>query len=388
LPEGNYTLKFSAPDFLDKTIHNVSVTSDNTTRLSTWLDKPTGNLTGRITDADTGTPLYMVIVTPEGYIFGCFTGNDGRYILTGLPVGPVNISATSLDHGTLNFTVTILADRTITKDIQMEIISYVSTTVQNVNGDDLAGALMTLTNSKLSYKGTTNAKGVVTLTVKEGTYLMKVSYPGLDTVSETIQVDKGTMNTYGVTLASGGSVSVNVKTSGGEPIPNATVKMGNITKTTDSDGFAYLEVPTGSYTLTVTAPGYQTYQRGIKIGSGEQDVIGVPLSTGTSGNGFPLIPVVAVIIVVVVVAVVLAFLLMQQKKAVPVTMAPVAPAYAPSAPVPGAPAYPPITPVPGAPNDSPLPPAPGAPANTPAAPVVPAPPAPSQQGAPPSPPTS
>jgi len=60
-----------------------------------------------------------------------------------------------------------------------------------------------------------------------------------------------------------------------EPIPGATVKVGNGTAKTNGSGSFNLGVPAGNITMTITAPGYQTGTFSAVADEGIQTNVGV-----------------------------------------------------------------------------------------------------------------
>src|SRR5215212_10796876 len=60
-----------------------------------------------------------------------------------------------------------------------------------------------------------------------------------------------------------------------EPIPGATVKVGNGTAKTNTSGTFSLGVPAGNITVTITAPGYQTGTFSAVADEGIQTNVGV-----------------------------------------------------------------------------------------------------------------
>ena len=85
------------------------------------LHGQTGNVTGRITDVATGTPLESVQVSIVGQGTGGLTNTDGRFLISGVPVGSVTVRAELLGYVTQNGEVTVTADAAAAIDFQLEI---------------------------------------------------------------------------------------------------------------------------------------------------------------------------------------------------------------------------------------------------------------------------
>ncbi len=111
--------------------------------------------------------------------------------------------------------------------------------------------------------------------VPAGTYTLTVSATGYQTASASITVTAGHNANLNLHLAStvpSGSVQGVVKSSAtGKALAGATVTLipGVLATVTDSTGYyGFPSVTPGTYTLTVTAAGYQSYSQTITVASG------------------------------------------------------------------------------------------------------------------------
>jgi len=199
---GNYTLKVTATGWLDGTAGPVQVTANNTTRKNVVLAKPTGNLTGKVTDTDDGSAVYPATVTSEDGLKSTLTDSSGKYTLTGLPVGSVNISVQGIGYPMYNFTVTITQGQTTTRDVQLKEISYVALTVKDSDGKAILGASVKIGN----VTGTTDTDGKLTLEVNAGQYTLEITATGYKSFSQALKVDKGTITTAEATMVKPGTV--------------------------------------------------------------------------------------------------------------------------------------------------------------------------------------
>jgi hypothetical protein len=195
LPEGRYTLSASASGFDGRT-STVAVAANRTTRCDFNLSKPSGNLTGTITDIDTQEPLQGVWVSLETDDFLSFkmntTDSAGRYTLTRLPPGKVTISVTSISltgkmYQPSNFTVVIVAGKTVNRDHKIGTPCSLTVTVKDPDGNPLAGAKVRCGGAS----GTTDENGAATLDVRPGSYTLEVSASGYSTASRAITVNSG-----------------------------------------------------------------------------------------------------------------------------------------------------------------------------------------------------
>ncbi|MHB1170170.1 MAG: carboxypeptidase-like regulatory domain-containing protein, partial [Longimicrobiales bacterium] len=62
--------------------------------------QPAGRISGRIVDVQTGLGLPGASVIVESTQQGVISGIDGRYLITGVPAGPVEVRVESIGYGT------------------------------------------------------------------------------------------------------------------------------------------------------------------------------------------------------------------------------------------------------------------------------------------------
>lgn len=192
VPAGNYTLFVSARGFNSKTSGTVKVTAGNTTSMvDIVLEKPSGNLTGTVTDLDDGTPVSFVMISyPTGGLLppSAITDTNGKYTITGLPVGTLTMNLTALPpYNSYDFTVDIKNGKITTKDIQLKAICSIYVILKGSDGKPLEGATVTAG----SYSGTTDGLGMCTLDVKPGVYTVEIKAPGYETGKKQVTVSKG-----------------------------------------------------------------------------------------------------------------------------------------------------------------------------------------------------
>lgn len=197
VPPGNYTLFVSARGFNSKTSDSVKVTAGNTTSMvDIVLEKPSGTLTGTVTDADDMTPISFVMISyPDGGLLppSAITDGSGKYTITGLPVGTLTMNLTALPpYSSYDFTVDIKNGKTTTKDIQLKAVCSISVIVQNSDGKPLEGATVTAG----TYSGTTDALGLCTLDVKPGVYTVEVKASGYESGKKQVTVSKGSPQAF------------------------------------------------------------------------------------------------------------------------------------------------------------------------------------------------
>lgn len=83
--------------------------------------QPAGRISGRVVDAQTGLGLPGASVIVESTQQGVISGIDGRYLVTGVPAGPVDVRVESIGYGTKTVTgVTVEAGRVTDLTIAVE----------------------------------------------------------------------------------------------------------------------------------------------------------------------------------------------------------------------------------------------------------------------------
>ena len=134
----------------------------------------------------------------------------------------------------------------------------VTGTVTSSAGGVISGAVVVVAG----IEGTTDSNGVYLITdVPAGSNkTISATMGEFEAYSYQINVASGATTTYNFTMtADPGAVTGTVYSSaGGNVGPGATVTIGGVTGTTDSNGvFSLLNVPAGNRTVTVSQAGYQ-----------------------------------------------------------------------------------------------------------------------------------
>jgi TonB-dependent starch-binding outer membrane protein SusC len=106
-------------------------------------------ITGRVTDQATGQPIVGARVTLEGTVRSTTTGDDGRFTLSNVAVGPIQVTAAAIGHKTLASKVTTLAGQSTTVDFALpaaviELNSIVVTATGEQRQREVANAVTTL----------------------------------------------------------------------------------------------------------------------------------------------------------------------------------------------------------------------------------------------------
>lgn len=95
----------------------------------------TGTITGRVTDAASGTPLAGAAVRVGATQIGAQTGDDGRYTIRGVAAGTVQIQVNRIGYEAKKATVTVTAGGTATADVTLSQAAFsLSEVVVTVTG--------------------------------------------------------------------------------------------------------------------------------------------------------------------------------------------------------------------------------------------------------------
>jgi hypothetical protein len=148
----------------------------------------------------------------------------------------------------------------------------------------IANALVSLSPGGLSTLTSSNgAFGFPTLAA--GSYAISAGAPGYQSAGATVTVTAGhnaNINLHLVSTAGGGSVQGVVKSGAtGKAIVGAIVTLtpGSMAMVTDATGYyGFPSVTAGTYTLTVTAAGYQPSSQTISVRSGHTNQVNVSLT--------------------------------------------------------------------------------------------------------------
>lgn len=148
---------------------------------------------------------------------------------------------------------------------------------------------------------TSDAEGVTSFTLPQGTYTVQVSKVGYTTRTETITITADTYfpitltqigTTYTLTIT---AISADDYTT---PISNAVVTIGTESKTTDTAGVAEFELRPGTYNIGITKSGFEDYNTATTIVNMDKSISAFMIPTINGTPGFELIGVIVAIGVV------------------------------------------------------------------------------------------
>jgi len=279
---GTYNVTASKSGYYDGVETDVSVSENaTTTRINFKLQLIVGWIDGYVTDANTGYPIFLATVSAEGVsLFGKNTGVNGYYKIEATP-GVYAVNASKPGYISNSTSATVKSEETTTVDFTLQlIVGRIDGTVTDAStGDSIEGADVTVNG----YNATTDVDGHYNITdVPAGTYTVTVSAAKHINQSKTATVTTGTTTTldFELTPLNGTISGIVTDSSTGDPISEATVTANGMSATTNSSGhYAISDVPAGTYTVTVSANGYEdSSQTNITVVAGETTTVDFELT--------------------------------------------------------------------------------------------------------------
>jgi len=252
-------------------------------------------LSGTVTDPDgfsTGrVPGATITVNPGGYV--AVSDGDGEFSITGVSAGTYTLSITHPDYDDYTMDLNMPdADKHIVLSLEgfghIEPGSFnfkvIVTTPDGLSNTPVPGALVELVPG--GYSGTTDDDGIVMFTLPAGNYQVTTSKSGYTnyTMDLTLDTDKQVVHSLEeliaaspapVTYALSGIVTDPDGTSNtGIPGVLLTVEPGGYSATTDDGGhFGFPSLPEGTYTVTLSKPGYSGYAMDLRMNSDKYVVL-------------------------------------------------------------------------------------------------------------------
>ncbi len=255
----------------ETTITLASESVDYTAKLTPIPKKGTVNVT--VVDETTSTPLESATVTINGTSES--TDSDGKCSFTDLAYGTYDLSILHDNYDEYKDTITVnkeITDYTakLTEIIETGTINV--TVVDNISDTPIADAYVKISNVIES----TDADGKCSFSdLAYDDYTVEITCEDYDDYSDTITLASESVD-YTAKLTPTprlGTINVTVvDTTLGTGISNASVKINNITKTTDTGGkCSFDDLEYGDYTVTITHTDYNKYTDTVTLASKEMD---------------------------------------------------------------------------------------------------------------------
>lgn len=273
LPAGQTTIQASLTGFQSGSASVTVVAATTTTAPVITLVSGSGSITGSVKNTSGGA----IAGASVGFGGGTATTDaNGNYILTGVPVGTVQLVASASGFQSVTQSVTVTGGNTSTANFTLAAGAAKGTVAGKITNAS-SGAIVS--GATVSWSGgstTTNTSGIYTLTnVTAGTQNLTAAKTGYLLRTLAVGVTGGATSTLNIPIATAGKISVKVVTSGGAVVSGATVTIkGGVVATTVSGSsastglFTTNWIPVGTYTVTVAKSGFATQTKTTTVSSG------------------------------------------------------------------------------------------------------------------------
>lgn len=254
---GSYTFTASKEGY-NTNSGTATVTAGVSTTANISLTRQLSNVTITITDG-TNT-VSGATVTLNGTTSG-ITDEVGQVLFASQPVGVIGYTVAATGYDTKNGNITIVNGTSSSETISLTRQTG-ATTITVTNGiSPISGAAVSISGLG-DWTVTTNELGQATFTnVPTGTYIFTVTKTGYSSNYTIVEVSHGSTTSGTITTARQSGNAVITVSEGNTPIQGASVSVTadgtEHTIITDSVGRAqFNNLPTGSYSFTVTKTGY------------------------------------------------------------------------------------------------------------------------------------
>jgi photosystem II stability/assembly factor-like uncharacterized protein len=279
---GTYSVTAAHSGFFSST-QSAPVAAGSTTTLNFKLATG-GKLAGTVTNSSGAGVSGATVSISGGSVptsVTLTTSSTGAYATNFIPVGSYTITVSATGFATQSKTATVNTGQTTTVNFTLSASGGTGTlsgTVVNIsNNAAISGATVSFSGGST----TTNSSGFYQFTnVAAGTYNVTASHTGFFSSTQSATVAGGATTTLNFKLATGGKLAGTVKNASGAAISGATVKISggsvptNITLTTSSTGaYATNFIPVGTYTITVSAPGFTSQSKTATVSTGQTTTV-------------------------------------------------------------------------------------------------------------------
>ncbi|MFQ3545546.1 carboxypeptidase regulatory-like domain-containing protein [Halobacillus rhizosphaerae] len=279
LAPGTYTVLASAP-FFQTNVATVTVPPGGQESILIALTPNPGTIEGTLTSDATGDPLVgaiVQVVNQNNVQLGTvITDQFGQYSVTGLAPGNYNVIASAEGFQTKVGGAIVLSNTTTVVNLSLLASpGAISGTVTPMQLNTIV-QLYTANNVFIA-SVLADVNGVYAFTnIAPGSYILTASAPNYTTIAAGAVVNANDTTVVDFTLvANPASFSGSVVDEGGNPVPNAIINVLDATEVpislagTDASGFySVSNLPAGSLTIVVSAPGYSHVVSGIILTPG------------------------------------------------------------------------------------------------------------------------
>jgi thermitase len=277
VPLGTYQVTASKAGYYSSSV-TVNVLSGATAVVNLSLSQIPGSISGSVTDAKDGSPIVGAVVTDGTRT--TTTDATGKYTITNVPADTYQVTASNSGYYSSSSTVTVVSVGNAIANFSLSQIpgSITGSVTDAKDGSPIVGAMV----ADGARTATTDASGKYTIVnVPPGTYQVTVSKSGYYSSSLTATVVSGTITVANFSLSQiPGNITGSVTNAkDGSAIVGAVVTDGTRTATTDASGkYTIVDVPPGTYQVTVSKSGYYSSSLTATVVSGTITVANFPLS--------------------------------------------------------------------------------------------------------------
>ena len=272
---GDYTLSGLTPGTYDLTVGGTSwgtqydagidVGSGATVTGTNFLLNPQATLQGQVLTNGSGLPGAQVVLTDaNGHSSGAITDANGDYSFSGLSAGTYTVLVSDNGYGNVLTSVTLTAAiQTQQPATALSAGATIDATLANSNSVPIdQGQIELEQNGQVLEFAEIDSNGQVSIpNLAAGTYTLVISALGYMPVTQTLTLTAGSTANISPALSAAGVISGTVEDGSGAPIAGIGVEIvetdsnGNnvsLQTTTGDDGtYSFVDLPYGSYTVTV-----------------------------------------------------------------------------------------------------------------------------------------
>ena len=161
----SYTLSIKLASAVAITVA-VATAATSAIPFATATAQATGTISGRVTDLENGQPIVAAQVSIGGTPMGRATGDDGRYVITGVTAGSVTVTVRRIGYQQQTRTVAVRASATVTVDVSLpkssvSLVGVVVTATGEERKKEVGNAVTTVGSADFERGGVGNTQQIL-----------------------------------------------------------------------------------------------------------------------------------------------------------------------------------------------------------------------------------